>query len=254
MVLEVESGRARTDLQDLATDRSDTPLLPGRPPPGRDDPGRGRSLASDLVLCDLQTGRPVATEHLPSALGSLPALAFSPDGRLLILASSERPRLPGSRAAHRPSPAARPASAPPVRRDLAVRPSDGASPHDRRPGQRPRVAFAVGPAGFARRRPCPRAEPATAALAAGGRELIAREGSGTTRIGLRSSPSTTWRPARSSASSRGGCRALLHARTVSTSVRDQHAGFPAGPVRLARRTASTSTTSRSGTPLPASGC
>ena len=168
MVHEVESGRVRTDLEDLASSCSDLRFSPD---------GRllavttwDRSLASDLVLCDLQTGRPVATEHLPSALGALPALAFSPDGRFLILASSRGPacqvrELPTGRLLNAPRLAATGSSA------IALRPSDG-------------VLLAIDTQGNVREWPSPAAQPAAldsgrileragkAALAASGRKLI----------------------------------------------------------------------------------
>src|SRR5262249_40397059 len=87
VIFEVESGRARTEFEDLTN-----PSYARFSPDGRllAVTTRDQDLGCDLVLCDLQTGRRVATEHLPSAL-RFPAPVFSPDGRLLIIASSSGP-------------------------------------------------------------------------------------------------------------------------------------------------------------------
>jgi serine/threonine protein kinase/WD40 repeat protein len=174
VVLEVESGRARTDVQDLVTGRAIARFSPDSgvlvvvatgPAP------QDRNLASGLVLCDLQTGRPVLTESLPSALGMSPALAFSPDGRLLILASKNGPacqvrELPTGRLLRAPSLGTTGCT------DLAVRPADG-------------LLVTIDTRGNFREWPSPSAQPASldagrslqradaVALAAGGHELIA---------------------------------------------------------------------------------
>jgi serine/threonine protein kinase/WD40 repeat protein len=172
VVFEVESGRARTDVEDLWIPSARIGFSPD-----------GRFLAvttlerrhtPTLVVCDLQAGRRVATENLPSALGVDAALTFSPDGRLLILASTSGPacqvrELPTGRLLGAPSLATAGC------RDLVVRPSDG-------------VLLTIDPQGNVREWPALSAQPAaldagrvlesagTVALADGGRKLIALKG------------------------------------------------------------------------------
>jgi serine/threonine protein kinase/WD40 repeat protein len=169
VVHDIESGRPRTDLEDLGIQPAGVHFSPD----GRllAVTTRDRGLAASLVLCDLQTGRPVATEHLPTALGILPRVAFSPDGRLLILASSSGPacqvrELPTGRLLHTPSLGSTGSA------HLAVRPSDG-------------LLLTIDSSGNIREWPSPAAQPASldsgrivekaggATFAAGGRELIA---------------------------------------------------------------------------------
>jgi serine/threonine protein kinase/WD40 repeat protein len=173
MVLEVASDRALTDVQDRVTESVRFRFSPdsGLLAVVGTTPGSDRNLASDLVLCDLQDGRTVVTEHLPGALGIFPTLAFSPDGRLLILASTSGPacevrELPTGRLLHAPSLGS--TGSP----HLAVRPSEG-------------LILAIDARGNVREWPSPAAQPASldagrilegagnVGLAAGGRELIA---------------------------------------------------------------------------------
>jgi serine/threonine protein kinase len=67
VVLEVESGRVRNDVGDRVTDPWSTRFSPNGDLLAVTTHG-GPNRPSDLLLCDLQTGRPVVTEHLPSAL------------------------------------------------------------------------------------------------------------------------------------------------------------------------------------------
>jgi serine/threonine protein kinase/WD40 repeat protein len=122
VLLEVDSGRARTEFDD-----------PGLRPTAVCFSPDGcllamttvdRSEAADLVLCDLASGRRLATERLPSAMVSTPLLAFSPDSRLLVLAAPRGPdcqvrELPTGRLLRAPSLGSGGAL------DLAVRPADG---------------------------------------------------------------------------------------------------------------------------------
>jgi WD40 repeat protein len=120
---EVESGRARTDLEEPALPSTNCSFSPD----GRClavatlDPGRGTSL----VVCDLEAGRRVATEPLPRAIGFGPGLYFSPDSRLLIVAAADGSpecqvrEVPGGRLLRTLSLGAT------ASYDLAIRPSDG---------------------------------------------------------------------------------------------------------------------------------
>jgi WD40 repeat protein len=171
VLLEVESGRTRVGFGDGA--------IAGGPsffsPDGRFlvvSARRSARLASDLTVYDLETGRRVATEPLPSAIGSVGSHGFSPDGHLLILASSQGPvcelrEMPSGRLLRDFSLGVTTLT------DLAVRPSDG-------------HLITADSAGNIREWPSPSAQPAAldsghvlegcgkvAALAAGGRELIA---------------------------------------------------------------------------------
>jgi WD40 repeat protein len=170
MLLEVESGRTPTGFGDGA--------IAGGPyffsPDGRllvVSARRSGDSASDLIVYDLETGRRVATESLPSSIGSVGSHGFSPDGRLLILASVLGPgcevrEMPGGRLLRDFSLGVTTLT------DLAVRPSDG-------------HLITADSAGNIREWASPSAQPAAldsghvlagcgkvAALAAGGRELI----------------------------------------------------------------------------------
>jgi serine/threonine protein kinase/WD40 repeat protein len=123
VLLEVESGRIRTGFGDGT--------IAGGPcffsPDGRFlvvSTRRSGDSASDLIVYDLETGRRVATEPLPSSIGSVGSHGFSPDGRLLILASSSGPvcevrEMPSGRLLRGVSLGVTTLT------DLAVRPSDG---------------------------------------------------------------------------------------------------------------------------------
>jgi serine/threonine protein kinase/WD40 repeat protein len=120
-VFDVETGQARTKLPEQAMDPSFLRFSPN---------GllavitSERTSAPKLVICDLQAGRAVAIEPLPAALSFLSLLAFSPDGRFLIIASRQGAacqvrELPTGRLVEERS--LKPAGSV----ALAVRPSDG---------------------------------------------------------------------------------------------------------------------------------
>ena len=126
-VFDVETGQAQTNLPNQATDPSVVRFSPN----GLLAVITGnRDSAPNLVVCDLQAGRPVATEPLPAAFSFLNVLTFSPDGRFLIVAARQGPacqvrELPTGRLVQERSLNAAGSVA------LAVRPSDGEPPHDR---------------------------------------------------------------------------------------------------------------------------
>jgi serine/threonine protein kinase/WD40 repeat protein len=121
-VLDVESGQARTNLPEQAIN----PTLVKFSPSGLLAViTSNRNSPSKLVVCDLQTGRAVATEPLAAGVsGRDTPVAFSPDGRFLLVAARISPvcqvrELPTGRLVQERSINAAGAFA------LAVRPSDG---------------------------------------------------------------------------------------------------------------------------------
>ena len=87
-VFDVETGQARTNLPEQAMDAS---LVRFSPTGLLAVIATDRNSAPNLVLCDLQAGRAVATEPLPAAFSFINVLAFSPDGRFLIIAARQGP-------------------------------------------------------------------------------------------------------------------------------------------------------------------
>jgi WD40 repeat protein len=173
VLLEVESGRSRTDLEE-----PEIPAWSARfSPDGRFlamvTQDSVQSYATALVVCDLAAGRRLATEPLPGALAYLGTAGFSPDGRALVLASGtdavcEVREVPSGRLVRKLSLGAS------GTQDLAIRPSDGR-------------LITVDTACNIREWPLPPAQPAApdsgrgveqaeeAALYSGGRALIAMQ-------------------------------------------------------------------------------
>ena len=87
-VFDVETGQARTNFPEQAMDAS---LVRFSPTGLLAVIATDRNSAPNLVLCDLQAGRAVATEPLPAAFSFINVLAFSPDGRFLIIAARQGP-------------------------------------------------------------------------------------------------------------------------------------------------------------------
>ncbi len=87
-VFDVATGQARTNLPEPAMD----PSLVGFSPNGLLAAITGsRNSVPKLVVCDLQSGRAVATEPLPAAFSILNVVAFSPDGRFVVVAARQGP-------------------------------------------------------------------------------------------------------------------------------------------------------------------
>jgi serine/threonine protein kinase/WD40 repeat protein len=87
VLLEVESGRSRTDLEEPAIPAGSAYFSPDGRFLAVVTQDSVRSFATALVVCDLAAGRRVATEQLPGSLAYLTGVGFSRDGRGLILAS-----------------------------------------------------------------------------------------------------------------------------------------------------------------------